>query len=627
MRTYKDPASAAAAAFIALSAPGLADRVFFEDFEGIGEATPINAGNTDFATVDLQGLAADILARDPDDEFSATGDFFGGSDYADLLDLGAGSVFLQANLPGLTLFSARIEFHEPSGIGDGTDLVIRTDNGGTSSPSVDLRLDDGRVYHAFPGTGARTDTGVTYSLDTSYHVDIVVNAGETGSESYTDPEGTMQSIDAQTFDVWLTSYDGGSTIPVLGLDFRNTDTMIDRFLIQTFSSQDNQLVFFDKVQVFDEPTVISSTPQIVSQPLSQAVPDGTGLIELAVGADGIGPFTYQWKLGGVDVPDATEPTLLIDTPDSGKAGDYTVVVTNAADSTTSDPATVTLVSSDCSIIEKFDGLAAGPLSGGGWTVQGIGYTAEVVDGGGDHYLAALDDDGAQNEGIFKSLLGASPGIPDGSTGTLFARVYLDSSTDDSLWFGVGASGGGFNQFEAYLTFQSDGGVNVRDGGANVATTTTLTPDTWYNVWIVVDNATNRYRVFLKSADASATLADMLETAEGASSFGFRNGTAGTLSTVQLIARSTVSPFRTDEIFVCANAELALPPLGIVTPLGPLTIGINGSGDAVLTWPGPGVLQHNPTLIGAWTDVDGGTATSPHIVTDPLSGHDFFRLRD
>lgn len=83
-------------------------------------------------------------------------------------------------------------------------------------------------------------------------------------------------------------------------------------------------------------------PSIVTQPTNQSVDEG-GAVTFAVVATGTPPLQYQWRKGGVNVEGATSATLVINPVAVSDAGQYTVVVTNAADSKTSDPATLTVV--------------------------------------------------------------------------------------------------------------------------------------------------------------------------------------------------------------------------------------------------------------------------------------------
>lgn len=55
-------------------------------------------------------------------------------------------------------------------------------------------------------------------------------------------------------------------------------------------------------------------------------------VELSAKADGTGPFTYQWRRNGADIPEATSSTYLIESLNDGNAGTYTVVARNSVTS-------------------------------------------------------------------------------------------------------------------------------------------------------------------------------------------------------------------------------------------------------------------------------------------------------
>jgi pectate lyase/pectin methylesterase-like acyl-CoA thioesterase len=84
-------------------------------------------------------------------------------------------------------------------------------------------------------------------------------------------------------------------------------------------------------------------PEILTQPLSQTKMIGEG-VSLAVVADGGSgtALSYQWKKNGADLPGATGATHDIASAVLEDAGDYTVVVTDVAGSTTSAVATLTV---------------------------------------------------------------------------------------------------------------------------------------------------------------------------------------------------------------------------------------------------------------------------------------------
>jgi hypothetical protein len=61
-------------------------------------------------------------------------------------------------------------------------------------------------------------------------------------------------------------------------------------------------------------------------------------------------------------------------------------------------------------------------------------------------------------------------------------------------------------------------------------------------------------------------------------------------------------------------------------LGKLTIDPdNGFGESQVKWTGPGVLQSSDSLSGGWTDVEGGSATSPYNISVSV-GNTFYRLK-
>ena len=83
-------------------------------------------------------------------------------------------------------------------------------------------------------------------------------------------------------------------------------------------------------------------PAITTHPASQSKNTGES-VTFTVVATGTPTPTYQWKKGGVDIGSATGSSYTINSVSSGDAADYTVVVTNAGGSVTSNAATLTVV--------------------------------------------------------------------------------------------------------------------------------------------------------------------------------------------------------------------------------------------------------------------------------------------
>ncbi len=68
-------------------------------------------------------------------------------------------------------------------------------------------------------------------------------------------------------------------------------------------------------------------PSILTEPASASVNAGAN-VNLSVSAIGTYPVSYQWQLGGTNLPGATGPMLSLTNVQPANAGIYTVVVTN-----------------------------------------------------------------------------------------------------------------------------------------------------------------------------------------------------------------------------------------------------------------------------------------------------------
>src|ERR1039458_9912386 len=111
-------------------------------------------------------------------------------------------------------------------------------------------------------------------------------------------------------------------------------------------------------------------PGITTPPQSQAVVAGQSPT-FSVSASGTAPFSYQWLFNGTASPGATSSALTLSNVQSNKAGNYLVVVTNAAGSVTSGVATLT--------VYVPAGIATQPSSQ--TTTQGLNAAFSVVPSG------------------------------------------------------------------------------------------------------------------------------------------------------------------------------------------------------------------------------------------------------
>jgi YVTN family beta-propeller protein len=82
-------------------------------------------------------------------------------------------------------------------------------------------------------------------------------------------------------------------------------------------------------------------PVITNAPMSANLSDGS-TVTFSVGASGPGPFTYQWKLNGTNIPRGTNATLVLSSITAANAGVYTVLVMNTFGATISSGAVLTV---------------------------------------------------------------------------------------------------------------------------------------------------------------------------------------------------------------------------------------------------------------------------------------------
>ena len=107
---------------------------------------------------------------------------------------------------------------------------------------------------------------------------------------------------------------------------------------------------------------ISVPPTIATQPVSQAVAQGA-TFSLSVGVNGTAPFTYQWRLGGTPIPNATNAAYMVAAAQLSDVGNYTVFVSNAVGNATSNAANITVAPTGFS--------ATHAVVGGGYIADGI----------------------------------------------------------------------------------------------------------------------------------------------------------------------------------------------------------------------------------------------------------------
>lgn len=183
-------------------------------------------------------------------------------------------------------------------------------------------------------------------------------------------------------------------------------------------------------------------------------------------------------------------------------------------------------------------------------------------------------------------------ISQGTTATLFLRVAWDiRDIDLSLGMTDVANPisdsifNSFTQFESQVGFSFAPGFDdiiARNGGGAALLTTEVQPLTWYDLWLVIDNAADTTQVYIQGgAFANQTL---LQNG-GLSEFAFRNGnaendlvtffiaTGRNTDSVPPNATENIGPFYIDDLYIDTSGRNLTNP---VPEASSVVLGLVGS---------------------------------------------------
>lgn len=188
--------------------------------------------------------------------------------------------------------------------------------------------------------------------------------------------------------------------------------------------------------------------------------------------------------------------------------------------------------------------------------------------------ASSGSSSSSRRGAYKALNAPSVDgdmrIADGSVSTVFHRFYVESGAADyahSIGLTNESGPGAFNDFRLNVRL-IDGELrhDYRDTGSGgnfqSQTLATIDDETWYNLWLVIDNATGHandsFSVYLNTGVAHATEADLIGSdllfREGVNTG--EHGIAGALNTFFIYATQDQQRFvRYDEIHVSSGMNL------------------------------------------------------------------------
>jgi hypothetical protein len=160
-------------------------------------------------------------------------------------------------------------------------------------------------------------------------------------------------------------------------------------------STDSGVFTSDTVQLYPHPKtasnrsvlagfIVTDKPVVSLKPVGGSVNQGSAFT-LSAGAIGIPPLSFQWRLNGSPIPNATNKTYEIASAGQADAGEYDLVVTNALGAGTSVVASVSIAAVP-NIVRDLAGITGTIYAGGSFSQWGV-----VAVGGQPLYYGWLKD--------------------------------------------------------------------------------------------------------------------------------------------------------------------------------------------------------------------------------------------
>ena len=229
-------------------------------------------------------------------------------------------------------------------------------------------------------------------------------------------------------------------------------------------------------------------------------------------------------------------------------------------------------------------------------------------------MIGAEEGGNQYQESTSAYINLEEGIAEGDVGTLFYRVFKPGAHNPDCSAGISAAaqpGRGWGDFEAYCAIVGNE-FRARNASSNTPVAT-LDDDTWYNVWLVIDNGSDTYDVYLTTGEADATESDQV-----ASDFSFRNGTNADLVTFKIFGNANAAAPRAiyvDDIYIEQGVNLSLSimqrNLGASRDPNPTDGQEDVLRDSTLTWtPGLYAVSHDVYLGTEFDDVNAASIANP-----------------
>lgn len=289
------------------------------------------------------------------------------------------------------------------------------------------------------------------------------------------------------------------------------------------------------------------------------------------------------------------------------------------------------------LYDDFQMYEAGPVDTVTTVWKGTANSNIVVDPADSGNKALSLNQAGQQSGVY-GILTPETSIDDGQTKTLFFRFRASTNNTDQA---IGLTdldtpiialgdGGGWDQFRVQIRVTS-GRFDVRHGGTwytDTGITLNVGEDQpWYNVWMVINNATgtgsDTFKVYLhQNGDEGATEDNRVTVSGGTvSTFGFRTAVAASLDRFYMKAQGTGAEriVWIDDMYVMAGEDLSFPT-GL-KPYGPVVEQtrdtVNNKINVTLKWnaaPDPAeVYAVNPDIVNQYIFLSEGSDPNLYYV--------------
>jgi hypothetical protein len=190
-------------------------------------------------------------------------------------------------------------------------------------------------------------------------------------------------------------------------------------------------------------------------------------------------------------------------------------------------------------VDDFQSYTVGNFNVGGSTAQAVWKIRDGATTVANSGLVEVRLDGANQHlgfgwgGGQRGVYRPAPPIVEGDVATYYFQVRSQDATPDVSYgltdqaLPTNAAPQGFGDFEVQLALVDDGNTTNnlfrlvgRNGGVLQELATGLSPNTWYDIWAVVNNSTDQYNVYFGTTGDPNVLGTLVGTG-----LGFRNGLA------------------------------------------------------------------------------------------------------